>query len=318
MSESVELVTFTGTDIQVTPIGLGVWQFADGGFWPALATKTMNSIVKTALDESINWFDTAEAYGGGKSERNLSIALKTAGKKDGDIIVATKWMPVLRRAKSILETIDERLSYLDGFSIDLYQIHNPGSVSSIKKQMFNMAELVNRGKIKSVGVSNFTTNMMRKAHEALEKKDIPLVSNQVKYSLIRRKKDQNGFLDAAKELGIKVIAYSPLEQGLLTGRFHKNVEARKELGYARKYYSITKKKVEQTKELIDTLEKIGQTHNVDISTVALSWLINYHKDLVVAIPGASKPEQVKKNTEAMRIKLSSAELNELDEKSQVV
>ncbi len=318
MSENIELVNFARTDIKVTPIGLGVWQFADGGFWSALPTKTMNAIVKTSLDEGINWFDTAEAYGRGKSERNLSTALKASGKKDGDIIVATKWMPVLRRARSILETIEERLYHLDGFSIDLYQIHNPGSISSIKNQMRNMVELVNRGKIKSVGVSNFTTRMMRKAHEELEKNDIPLVSNQVRYSLIRRKKDQNGFLDAAKELGIKVIAYSPLEQGLLTGRFHKNMEARKEIGYARKYYSVTKKKVKQTKELIDTLENIGQKHDVEISTIALSWLIDYHKDLVVAIPGASKPEQVKKNTEAMRIKLSSAELNELDEKSQVV
>jgi len=316
MSEKINLVKFTGTNIKVTPIGLGVWQFSDGGFWSALSRETMNAIVKTSINEGINWFDTAEAYGGGKSERNLSIALKTAGKKDGDIVIATKWMPIFRRAKNIIITIDERLHYLDGFSIDLYQIHNPGSFSSIKNQMQKMVELVKEGKIKSVGVSNFTTNMMKKAHEELEKYDVPLVSNQVRYSLLRRKKDYNGFLDVAKELGIKVIAYSPLEQGLLTGRFHKNIEARKGIGFARKYYSITNKKIEQTKELIDTLEKIGQKHNVDISSIALSWLINYHKDLVVAIPGASKPEQVKKNAAAMSVKLTKAELNEIDEKTQ--
>jgi aryl-alcohol dehydrogenase-like predicted oxidoreductase len=315
MSESVELVNFTNTDIKVTPIGLGVWQFSDGGFWSALSTKTMNAIVKTSLDEGINWFDTAEAYGGGKSERNLSVALKTAGKKDGDIIIATKWNPILRRAKRILTTIDERLYHLDGFSIDLYQIHNPASVSTIKNQMRNMAKLVEKGKIKSVGVSNFTTKMMRKAHEELEKYDIPLASNQVIYSLLRRKKDHNGFLDAAKELGIKIIAYSPLEQGLLTGRFHKNTDARKQIGFARKYYSVTNSKVKRTKELIDTLDQIGQKHEVNISTVALSWLINYHKNLVIAIPGASKPEQVSMNAEAMRTKLSSSELKEIDEKS---
>ncbi|MFW9853014.1 MAG: aldo/keto reductase, partial [Candidatus Thorarchaeota archaeon] len=179
MSEGIELINFTGIDIKVTPIGLGVWQFSEGGFWSALPKKTMNAIVKTSLDEGVNWFDTAEAYGGGKSERNLSIALKAAGKKDGEIIIATKWNPALRRAKNILETIDERLYYLDGFSIDLYQIHNPLSLSSIKNQMKSIAKLVEKGKIKFVGISNFTTNMMRKAHEELEKNNVPLVSNQV-------------------------------------------------------------------------------------------------------------------------------------------
>jgi aryl-alcohol dehydrogenase-like predicted oxidoreductase len=318
MSESIDLVNFTGTNIKVTPIGLGVWQFSGRGYWAALPTETMNAIVRTALDEGINWFDTAELYGRGKSERYLSNALKTAGKKDGDIVIATKWLPILRRAKNLFKNIDKRFYHLDGFSIDLYQIHISASFSSIKNQMQHMAELVRKGKIKSVGVSNFNTNIMRKAHEELEKYDIPLVSNQVKYNLLKRKKDYNGFLDTAKELGIKVIAYSPLGQGVLTGRFHKNPASRKEISFVRKHYTVTKRKIKQAEELIDTLEKIGQIHNVSISTVALCWLINYHKDLVVAIPGASKPEQVKMNAKAMRIKLSTAELKELDEKSQAI
>jgi aryl-alcohol dehydrogenase-like predicted oxidoreductase len=324
MSETaIKKIKFKKTDIEVTPIGLGTWQFAGGGgmvgrYWPAISSADMNKIVQAALEGGINWFDTAEAYGNGNSERNLSNALKSAGMKNGDVIIADKWNPVLRRAKTILSGIDIRLHYLNGYSIDLYQIHNPASISPLKTQIENMMKLVKMEKIRAIGVSNFSAKLMRKAYEELEKRDIPLVSNQVKYNLLSRKIEQNGILETAKELGIKIIAYSPLEQGLLTGRFHKNPKTRNEISFIRRNYTATKKKIEQTLALIQTLEEIAKTHNVSVSTIALNWLISIHGDNILAIPGASQLNQVKQNTDAMKIKLTTNEIKMIDKASLVI
>ena len=118
------------TDIEVTPIGLGCWQFSggenlSGKFWEVLPQSTVNQVVEASLAGGINWFDTAEIYGNGASERALSLALTHAGKKNGDVVVATKWSPIFRRARSIGSTIQERLSCLDPFAIELHQVHNP-------------------------------------------------------------------------------------------------------------------------------------------------------------------------------------------------
>ena len=135
------------TDIEVSPVGLGCWQFSGGKgmagrFWPALSAEDTNEIVRVSLEGGINWFDTAEMYGHGQSEANLAASLRVNGKADGDVVVATKWFPFFRRAKSILRTIDERLRYLGGYSIDLHQIHaGRGSLSSYEKQMNAMADL---------------------------------------------------------------------------------------------------------------------------------------------------------------------------------
>ena len=120
------------TGIEITPIGLGTWQFSEGRtihglIWPKIEKGETNEIVKAALDGGINWFDTAEAYGGGRSERGLARALTDAGKTNNDVIVATKWQPIMRTARSIGKTIDQRLQNLSPFSIDLHHVHNPAS-----------------------------------------------------------------------------------------------------------------------------------------------------------------------------------------------
>ncbi|MFX1518302.1 MAG: aldo/keto reductase [Promethearchaeota archaeon] len=311
------------SEIKVTKIGLGCWQFSGGSggvggrYWSKLSPEFMNEIVKVALEGGINWFDTAEAYGAGKSERNLANALHAAGMKNSDVIIATKWWPFPRRAGSIRKTIDKRLDYLDGFGIDLYQIHQSFSLSSTKAQMDAMADLVKDGKIRSIGVSNWSAKKMRRGFEILEEKHgLPLVSNQVKYNLIDRKIETNEILETAKELGITIIAYSPLEQGLLTGKFHKDPSLIKKLGRMRKMMSFglrSKKKLKRTQSLIDALEEIAQAHNVTPAEVSLNWLINFHGDAVVAIPGASKVSHIAQNIGAMHVKLSKDEMSQIDE-----
>jgi len=302
------------TDIRITPIGLGVMQFSGRGIFrfmfPKLPAETMNSIVQAALDGGINWFDTAEVYGKGYSERALANALKMAGQADGDVIVATKWFPFFRTARNIPRTISNRQRNLDGFTIDLYQIHLPYSFSSPEAEMNAMAELVKTGKIRSVGVSNFSAGQMRRAHAALAKHGLPLASNQVHYSLINRGIESNGILDAAKELGITIIAWSPLESGLLTGKFHKDPNTLRKRPVARRLR--LRRRLEKSRSLIVDLEEIAAAHGLTPAQVALNWLVNFHGDTVVAIPGASKVYHAQQNAGAMNFSLSEEEMARID------
>ncbi len=306
------------TDIEISAIGLGCWQFSEGkgligGFWEALPTQTVNEIVQTSLNLGINWFDTAEVYGGGRSEAALSCALKAAGQKDGDVVVATKWAPFFCAAGNIQKTFPERIKHLGGFSVDLHQVHMPHSVSSVKVQMDVMADLVDDGKIKAVGVSNFSAAKMRAAHEALAARGMPLASNQVKYSLLDRSIERNGVLEAAKELGITIIAYSPLAQGVLTGRFHEDPGSVKHRPGPRKWMPAFRAPgLERSRPVVEAIREIATAHETTVAQVALSWLINFHADTVVAIPGASRLKQANENALAMSVKLESEELARLD------
>ncbi len=307
----------------LSPIGLGTWQFSKGtGFagkyWETLTDEIINEIVLVSLDNGINWFDTAEVYGNGESEKALANALIKSKKPSSEIHIATKWNPVMRTANSIDKSINERLTNLKGYPIDLFQIHNPYSFSSIKDEMKIMAVLVKSDKIKNIGVSNYNVGQMLKAHAELKINGLNLISNQVKYNLLDRKIETNGVLQAAKENNIAIIAYSPLEQGLLTGKFHDNPELIKEIKGYRKYRPLFKKKnLQKSLPLINELKKIAQKYQVTPAQVSLNWIINFHGDFVFAIPGASKVQQAKENALAMSFKLSEDEMKRIDEYSSI-
>ncbi len=307
-------------EIEVTPIGLGCWQFHGGGtsaaIWKSLPQDEVDKIIKTALEGGINWFDTAEVYGSGGSEKALSTALSHAGKVDGEVVIATKWRPFFRTARSISRTIGDRQRCLAPFHIDLHQVHFPYSFSSVEAEMNAMAALVKAGKIRSIGVSNFSAKQMRRANAALAKHGLPLASNQVRFNLVSRNKEKEGVLDAARELGVTIIAYSPLAQGLLTGKFHKNPELAKKLPFLRRI--LLRRMIEKSRSLIKTLEDIASSYNRSASEVALSWTVNYHGDSIVAIPGASKTEHALQNIGAMTLKLSREEIVKIDEVSRRV
>jgi aryl-alcohol dehydrogenase-like predicted oxidoreductase len=306
--------------MEITPIGLGVMQFSGGSgmfgmVFPDLTQEEMNGIIKAALDGGINWFDTAEMYGRGHSEHGLSTALKTLDKSDDEVIVGTKWLPFLRTAKNIPSTIDERLRYLNGYTIDLYMIHQPWSFSSPESEMDAMADLVEAGKIRSVGVSNFNVDQMRRAHAALEKRGIPLAVNQVQYSLMHRKIETDGVLDAAKELGITIVAWAPLARGVLSGKFHNDSGRYDQLPIGRKM--MMRSKIKDSGPVVEALNAIAEIYNVTTAQVALNWVINFQGEIIVAIPGASKERQAEESAGAMNFQLTEAELNQLDELSRL-
>ncbi len=287
-----------------------------GGYWPALPQETTDQIVATVLAEGINWFDTAEAYGGGRSEEALSTALVAAGKRNGEVVIATKWQPFPRTASSITRTIADRRTRLAPFDIDLHQVHGPYAFASVAGMMSAMADLVERGEIGAVGVSNFSARQMRAAHRVLAGRGIPLASNQVRFSLVDRRIERNGVLAAAKELGVAVIAYSPLGQGILTGKFHRDprlIQSRP--GPRKRLPSFRRRGLERTRPLVVALEEIGRAHGASASQVALSWVVKAQGEIAVAIPGATTVEQARDNAAAMSLRLDAAEMNRLDELS---
>ena len=317
--ESISKRMLGKTNIQITPIGLGMMEFSGGGgligsTFPVIGQEEKNATVMAALNGGINWFDTAELYGQGISEASLSAALKAAGKADQDVVVATKWWPVLRTARNIPKTIGDRIRFLNGYTISLYMVHMPYSFSTPEAEMDAMADLVEAGKIRSVGVSNFNPGQMRRAHKELQKRGLPLAVNQVRYSLLDRSIETNGILDTAMELGITIIAYTPLGSGLLTGKYHKNPDLLKKKNFF--WRSRMQGGVEKSRPLVTAMEEIGSRYNATPAQVALNWVINSHGDTVVTIPGATKVRQAEESAAAMKFKLSADEMARLNELSQ--
>jgi aryl-alcohol dehydrogenase-like predicted oxidoreductase len=312
------------TQIKISPIGLGCWQFSGGGaragwYWGRVEQSAVNEIVRVSLENGVNWFDTAEAYGMGLSEQALAAGLQAAGVKPGNALIATKWLPFGCFASSLLDNIEVRLRKLSPYPVDLLQIHQPTSFSSVESQMKAMARLIKTGRIRSAGVSNFNLNQMQRASKSLAGEGFPLASNQVRFSLLDRRIEKNGVLAYAREQGITIIAYSPLAQGLLTGRFHDQPGQVQALSGLRKMLpGFSLANLNRTQPLVDELKTIAVRHKVTPAQVALAWVIQFHGDTVVAIPGASRPAQALQNAEAMKITLSAQELAILDQVSRAV
>lgn len=316
MIDSKQLRRLGKTDLLVSPIGLGVMEFSGGGgllgkIFPVIPQEEKNAIIKAAIDGGINFFDTAEMYGAGVSEESLAIGLKAAGVADEDVIIETKWQPFLRTANNISKTIDDRLRFLGGYSISNYMIHQPMSFSSPEAEMNAMADLVEAGKIKTVGVSNFNPARMRRAHAALAKRGYPLALNQVRYSLIHREIELDGTLETAKELGVTIVAYTPLGSGILSGKYHKDPGLIEQKTGLRKNW--LKRDIERTRSLVAALDEIAIKRGVTIAQVALNWVINFNGEIVVTIPGATKVRQAQESAGAMNFVLSGEELAKLDE-----
>lgn len=322
MDKTTHLRSLGRTDMMITPIGLGAWQFSKqknmaGKFWPSLEDELIDKVVKLSLKGGINWFDTAEIYGNGASEIALSKALHKAGNKPGDILIATKWWPMFRFASNISKTIDERIKNLSPYPIDLYQVHQPWGFSNEKQEMMAMAELFDRKLIKHIGVSNFSAKKMQNAWETLDKKGIALASNQVEYSLLNRKIESNGIMDIAKKLGVSIIAYSPLAQGMVTGKFHDNPELLKNIGLRKYKAQFKRKDMEKSRPLTNFIKELALKYEATPSQIALNWLIHFHGNTVVAIPGATKETHAKENTGTMTFKLSDEDMDKLDKKSAI-
>ncbi|MFN3491454.1 MAG: aldo/keto reductase, partial [Anaerolineales bacterium] len=202
-------------------MGLGAWQWGDRVVWgygQGYAENEVREAFNTSLSLGVRFVDTAEIYGSGRSERLLGSFLKET---DQPVLVATKFFPMPWRLtkNSLPRALKGSLERLGLESVDLYQVHWPSPFMSPETFMEGMAICVKEGLTRTVGVSNFWKQRIMRAYSTLSQYGIPLASNQLPFSLLNRTVEKTGTLARCKELGIRVIAYSPLEQGLLTGKY---------------------------------------------------------------------------------------------------
>ena len=195
--------------ILVSPLGVGTNKWLQGR-----NDEPVSQVAQSFLDAGGNFFDTAEVYGVGKSERLLGTCLQ---QNTRPVVVASKFAPWPYRLsyRQFMGALDASLSRLGLPAIDLYYIHWPFTLLKVETLMDMMAQAVEAGKVRAVGVSNFNAEQMRRAAARLARYDIPLAANEVHYSLLHRKPEVNGVLDACRELDVALVAYYPLEAGRL-------------------------------------------------------------------------------------------------------
>lgn len=298
--------------LHAVEMGLGAWQWGDRLVWQyghGYSDEQVREAFRISLEEGIQFIDTAELYGNGLSERLLGTFIKET---DQPVLIATKFFPWPWRfyKGAVVRAMKGSLARLDVESVDLYQIHWPNPIISTDTLMEGLAECVKRGMARTVGVSNFGQSRMLAAYSSLARHNIPLASNQVHYSLLNRTVEKDGTLARCKELGIRLIAYSPIEQGLLSGKY--SAENPPSGTRARVYAGILPK----IKPLIKLIIEIGQDHGGKTnSQVALNWLICKG---TMPIPGAKNAAQAQENAGALGWKLTDAEVARLDETSETV
>lgn len=293
-------------------MGLGAWQWGDRIVWQfghGYGDAEVRQAFQASMEEGVSFVDTAEIYGNGRSEQLLGQFLKET---DQPVLIATKFLPFPWRfgKGAFPRALKGSLSRLGVESVDLYQIHWPTPLMSIDTMMDGLAECVKSGMARTVGVSNFGQSRMLAAYSALARHNIPLASNQVHYSLLNRTVEKNGTLARCQELGIRLIAYSPIEMGLLTGKYGPGSPPPGSRG--RTYTSLLPK----IGPLLKLMTEIGQDHGGKSNTqVALNWVICKG---TLAIPGAKNARQAQENAGALGWKLTESEIGRLDEASDAV
>jgi aryl-alcohol dehydrogenase-like predicted oxidoreductase len=295
--------------LEVVPLGVGCWAWGDQRFWRYGEDHGPRDVVAAfdaCLAAGLDLFDTAEAYGWGKSEQIVGSLARRAGRP---VVVATKYAPLAGRggAAAIRKGLAGSLKRLGLPRIDLYQLHWPDRDEvPLDAAMDVFADAVHAGQVRAVGVSNLGAVEMREAHAALMRRGVPLASNQVRYSLLHRAPEVDGVLDACRELGIALLAYSPLEQGLLTGKY---TPATRPSGPRLEAEWFSADNVAAAQPVLAALRAIADAHAVDAAAVALAWLLA--EPGVVPLAGAKTGEQAARNARALGLHLTDAERDQL-------
>jgi aryl-alcohol dehydrogenase-like predicted oxidoreductase len=205
--------------------------------------------------------------------------------------------------------LEASLSRLRRGAVDLYQHHFPGRRVDTTRLMELMADAVEAGKVRAVGVSNYSAEQMRTAHEVLARRGVPLASNQVQYSLLHRNPEVDGVLDACRELGVTLIAYQPLASGALTGKY---LDGPRPKGLRRLQPTFRRAELDRQRPVVKLLQSIGDKYGRTPGQVALRWLMD-QEGSVVPIPGAKNAQQAAHNAGALSFQLTADEISQLDE-----
>jgi aryl-alcohol dehydrogenase-like predicted oxidoreductase len=287
---------------KISKIGLGTWQFGskEWGYGQAYAEAGAAAIVRRALELGVTLFDTAEIYGFGRSERILGRAL---GDDLSSIFLASKILPVMPVAPVVEQRAVASAERLGARKLDLYQVHQPNPAVRDGTIMRGMRALQRVGLVDEVGVSNYSLKRWLAAQDALGSR---VLSNQVRYNLVDRGPEDD-LVPYAEAHNRIVIAYSPLAQGFLTGRYHEGNRPANRVRAANPLFLPVN--TERAVGLIATLQAVADAHSATPAQVALAWAI--HSPAVVAIPGASSVEQLEHNVAAADLELTDEEYQTL-------
>ncbi len=296
------------TWLDALEIGIGTWAWGDRLIWnygSGYAEQDLRDAYAEALSSGINLFDTAEVYGFGGSERFLGRFMRETGTHPR---IATKFMPHpwrINRAQ-LTAALRGSLSRLGLLSVDLYQIHTPSKLVPPSHWADALADAVELGLTAAVGVSNYGADDLRRAYDLLARRGIPLASNQVEYSLMHRAIEFDGTLRACRELGVRVIAYSPIGMGLLTGKY---TPSKPPTGARRLIYRGI---INRVQPLVSLLREIGAAHGKTPAQVAINWTICKG---TLPIPGAKTARHAAMNAAAAHWRLTEDDIAALDEES---
>jgi len=304
------------SELHPTTIGLGTWAMGGGdwkfGWGPQEDTASIKAI-HTALDIGINWIDTAAIYGHGHAEEVVGKAIKGIG---DEVIIATKcgriWEGNSReigkslRAKSIRQEVEASLKRLSIEVIDLYQVHWPEPDEEIEEGWDTMAQLVREGKVRYVGVSNFNLEQLKRA-QAIH----PIASLQPPYSMFRREIEEE-IMAYCDNNQIGIIAYSPMQAGLLTGKFSRErALTLPDSDWRSRHPFFTEPQLSTNLETIERLKKIAIEENVSLSQLSLAWVLR-NKEMTSAIVGARNSEQIQETAKAAELTLTRANIESIE------
>lgn len=295
--------------------GVGTWAWGDRLMWGygiGYAEDDVRQAFNASLAAGIRLFDTAEVYGQGRSESMLGAFLREVEQRPGQVpvLIATKFMPFPWRLsrQSLVRALRGSLRRLGLEQVDLYQIHQPLPPVNVETWMSAMVEAAQAGLTRAVGVSNYDINHTQRAYDALIREGMHLASNQVEYSLLNRKIETGGLLKLCQDLGVRVIAYSPLAMGMLSGKYSPDNMPR---GVRAGRYH--RRVLQRIAPLIALMKKIGMEHaGKTPAQVALNWVICKG---ALPIPGAKNHEQAEQNAGALGWRLTDDEVAALDEAS---
>jgi aryl-alcohol dehydrogenase-like predicted oxidoreductase len=295
----------------VPPLGLGTWAWGDratwgmGGYDAALTEASIRAAWVATLDAGVALVDTAEVYGKGESERIIGRLLAEDPGRRRDVVLATKFMPMPHRvpmARALRDALRASIERLGVDAVDLYQLHGPISLRSHGAMADALAAVHAEGLTRAVGVSNYSIGEMGSIHAQLAARGVPLAANQIEVSLLRRRPETTGLLAACRALGVVPLAYSPIGQGRLSGKYSAAAPPP-----GRRNFSAHP--MEQVDRVVAVVRRVGEAHEATPSQVALAWLIAKG---CMPIPGAKNAEQARQNAGALVVALTDADIAALD------
>ena len=312
MQTTTQSIPLGNSNVTTAPLGIGTWAWGDKLFWnygKDYDEAQLRAAFNTAIDSGITLFDTAEIYGTGDSEKLIGRFMK---ERNQPVQIATKYFPLPWRfnGDAIADALNGSLKRLQIPTVALYQVHMPFDFFMSKKTLMNaLADEVEQGRIQAIGVSNYTAEQMRYASSVLSDRGVPLAVNQMPYSLLGRQIETNGVMETARDLNVTILAYSPLAQGLLTGKYAPENNARPS-GARSLSPQFSREGLEKIQPIVSLLREIGQKYDRTPAQVALNWLIAQGN--VIPIPGAKNAEQSRQNAGALGWLLTGDEVEAID------